>query len=171
MRLLLFIMLFSSTFLTAQNNSSYFEKADEFFKNYIENGKVKYAEIKQNPKLLIDLLGVAEKIKVSPENPGEFKAFWINAYNLAVIEGIIKHYPVKTALAINGFFNIQKHSLGQRSVTLDEIEHQILFGNFPDETRFHFVLVCAAKVARLYCQRHICQQHLKPKCRVKQKES
>ncbi|MFO7720953.1 MAG: DUF547 domain-containing protein [Gillisia sp.] len=145
MRQLVFLLMFSSTFLTAQINSSYFEKADGFFKTYIENGKVKYAEIKQNPKLLNDLLTEAKKIKVAPENPKEFKAFWINAYNLAVIDGIIKNYPVTSPLDVNGFFDEQKHSLGQQSVTLDEIEHKILFGDFPEESRFHFVLVCAAK--------------------------
>lgn len=145
MRQILIFLLFSSAFLSAQNNSAYFDNADLFFKTYIENGKVKYAEIKQNPKLLNDLLSEAKKIKVSPENPKEFKAFWINAYNLAVINGIIKKYPVKSPLEINGFFDAQKHSLGQQSVTLDEIEHKILFGNFPEESRFHFVLVCAAK--------------------------
>lgn len=145
MRQLLVLLMFSSTFLSAQNNSSYFEKADEFFKIYIENGKVKYAEIKQNPKLLNDLLDQTKKIKVSDENPKEFKAFWINAYNLAVIDGILKDYPVKSPLDIKGFFDVKKHSLGQKSVTLDEIEHKILFGNFPEEPRFHFVLVCAAK--------------------------
>mgnify|MGYP002795016906 CR=1 FL=1 len=137
--------MFSSTFLAAQNNNSYFEKADGFFKAYIENGKVKYAEIKQNPKLLNDLLTEAKKIKVSPENAEEFKAFWINTYNLAVIDGIIKNYPVKSPLDIKGFFDVKKYSLGQQSVTLDEVEHKILFGNFPEESRFHFVLVCAAK--------------------------
>ncbi|MFN4761757.1 DUF547 domain-containing protein [Gillisia sp. Q332] len=145
MRQLLVLLMFSYTFLSAQNNSSYFEKADEFFKTYIENGKVKYAEIKQNPKLLSDLLTETKKMKVSPENPKVFKAFWINAYNLAVIDGIIKNYPVKSPLDIKGFFDVQKHSLGQQSVTLDEIEHKILFGNFPEESRFHFVLVCAAR--------------------------
>lgn len=141
---MLLIFLFPVT-MCAQNNTSFFNKADDFFKTYIENGKVKYAEIKQNPKLLNDLLAEAKKIKVSPENPKEFKAFWINAYNLAVIDGIVKNYPVSSPLDVNGFFDEQKHSVGQQSVTLDEVEHKILFGNFPEESRFHFVLVCAAK--------------------------
>ncbi len=145
MRKVLFLLIFSSTLLSAQNNSSYFEKADGFFKTYVKNGKVKYAEIKQNPKLLNDLLAETKKIEISPENSEEFKAFWINAYNLAVIDGIIKNYPISSPLDVKGFFDVQKHSLGQQSVSLDEVEHKILFGNFPEESRFHFVLVCAAK--------------------------
>lgn len=135
----IFILLFSTGFLNAQDTS------DEFLKTYVENGKVKYAEIKQNPKLLNDLLSEAKKFEVSPDNPEEFKAFWINAYNIAVIKGIVDAYPVKSPLDIQGFFNAKKFSLGQKSVTLDEIEKKILFGQFPEEERIHFVLVCAAK--------------------------
>lgn len=145
MKHFLIILLFSCGLLKAQDTSQFFSSADEFFKTYVENGKVKYAEIKQNPKLLNDLLSDAKKFEASPGNPEEFKAFWINAYNLAVIDGIVNKYPVNSPLDINGFFDEQKHSLGRQSVTLDEIEHEILFENFPDEERFHFVLVCAAR--------------------------
>ncbi len=30
-------------------------------------------------------------------------------------------------------------------MTLDQIEKKLLFSNYPEEARFHFVLVCAAK--------------------------
>lgn len=145
MKFLFILLLFSSALVKAQDTSQFFSSTDEFLKSYVENGKVKYAEIKQNPKLLQELLNQAKRIKVSPDNPSEFKAFWINAYNLAVIDGIVKKYPVDSPLDIDGFFDMQRHSIGQQSVTLDEIEHKILFENFPDEERFHFVLVCAAK--------------------------
>lgn len=145
MKLFIFILLFSSGLMKAQDTSQFFMSADEFFNTYVENGRVKYAEIKQNPKLLNELLSQAKKFEVSPDNPEEYKAFWINAYNLAVINGIVKKYPVDSPLDIAGFFDEQKHSLGLQSVTLDEVEHKILFGNFPDEERFHFVLVCAAQ--------------------------
>lgn len=145
MKHFLIILLFSSGLLKAQDTSQFFSSADKFFNTYVKNGKVKYAEIKQNPKLLNDLLSEAKKFEVSPDNPEEFQAFWINAYNLAVIDGILKKYPVSSPLDIDGFFDEQKHSLGRKSVTLDEIEKEILLGQFPEEERFHFVLVCAAK--------------------------
>lgn len=143
-KLILLLLLIPFT-MCAQNSTSFFNKADVFFSAYVVNGKVKYAEIEKNPKLLNELLAEAKKIKISPYSEQEFKAFWINAYNLAVIDGIIKNYPVTSPLDVKGFFDVQKHSLGQQSVTLDEVEHKILFGNFPAESRFHFVLVCAAK--------------------------
>ena len=138
------ILLFSIS-LTAQDTSVFFEQADEFFKTYVQNGKVKYAEIKEQPNLLNQLMAEAKKVKVSPEEPAEYKAFWINAYNLAVINGIVQNYPVKSPLEIDGFFDKKLHSLGQQSLTLDKIEKELLFKHFPSEARFHFVLVCAAK--------------------------
>lgn len=140
-----FLIILFSISLPAQNTSVFFDGADAFFNKYVENGKVKYTEIKDNPKHLKELLAEAKKVKVSPDQPKEFKAFWINAYNLAVINGIVQNYPVKSPMDIEGFFDKKLHSLGQRSVTLDEIEKKILFKNFPSESRFHFVLVCAAK--------------------------
>lgn len=34
----------------------------------------------------------AKKIEVSNENPGQYKTFWINSYNLAVMSGIADKY-------------------------------------------------------------------------------
>ena len=142
--LILFLCLFTAE-ISAQSTDRFFDLADDFFRQYVTNGKVKYAEIQQNPKALNELLAEAKKAKVSQNNPAEYKAFWINAYNLAVINGIIQNYPVDSPLDIDGFFDRKRHSLAQKSLTLDEVEHDLLFGSFPAETRFHFVLVCAAK--------------------------
>ncbi|MDT0691513.1 DUF547 domain-containing protein [Salegentibacter sp. F188] len=142
--LTLLFLLFSAV-LTAQDTPEFFTKADNFLKTYVENGNVKYAEIKENPEDLKQLLNLAKRFETNPEEEEIFKAFWINAYNLGVIDGIVKNYPVKSPLEIEGFFDKQPHSLGLKSVTLDEIEHELVFGNFPQEERFHFALVCAAK--------------------------
>jgi hypothetical protein len=145
MKFIFFLLVLISSISSAQEPSKFFDASDAFFKQYVSNARVKYAEIKQNPKDLQELLSLAKRVKVSTENPDIYKAFWINAYNIAVINGIIKQYPVKSPMAIEGFFNVKIHSLGQKSVTLDDIEKKLLFGNYPDEARFHFVLVCAAK--------------------------
>jgi len=134
-----------SSFSFAQKSSEFFDASDDFLKHYVSNGRVKYAEIKQNPNELQELLSLAKRVKVSTEDPEVYKAFWLNAYNIAVINGIVKQFPVKSPMDIEGFFSTKTHSLGQKSVTLDDIEKKFLLGNYPDESRFHFVLVCAAK--------------------------
>lgn len=140
-----FLLVLISSFSFAQETSKFFDASNSFFKEHVSNGRVKYAEIKENPNDLYELLSLAKRVKVTTEDPDTYKAFWINAYNIAVINGIIKQYPVKSPMDIEGFFDEKTHSLGQKSVTLDDIEKKLLFGNFPEEERFHFVLVCAAK--------------------------
>ena len=140
---LTFLFLLISTILPAQDTSKFFDSADNFFKTYVENETVKYAEINQNPKALSDLMAEAKKIKISTENQNQYKAFWINSYNLAVISGIVKNYPVNSPMDINGFFDKTSYEIGGKKVTLNSIENDLLRAKF-SEPRFHFVLVCAA---------------------------
>lgn len=141
---LIFLLLLISTVLSAQDTSKFFDSADNFFQAYVENGKLKYAEIKQNPKALSYLMEEAKNIEVSIENPDQYKAFWINSYNLAVISGILRTYPVSSPMDIDGFFDEISYEIGGKNVTLNSIENDLLRAKFP-EPRFHFVLVCAAK--------------------------
>lgn len=129
--------------MSAQSTDVFFTDADVFFKEYIKNGRVDYAAVQSNPESLDKLLAVAQTIKVSKTDAKTYQAFWINAYNLSVIKGILAKYPVKQPLSIKGFFDKQKHAVGGSSITLNDIENEKLRAVFPDEARFHFVLVCA----------------------------
>jgi hypothetical protein len=62
-------------------------------------------------------------------------AFWINAYNVFVLKTVIDHYPIRgraegypasSIRQIPGAFERTTHRAAGRSVTLDEIEKQIL---------------------------------------------
>ncbi|WP_375253067.1 DUF547 domain-containing protein [Dokdonia donghaensis] len=138
----LFTLLVINT-MSAQSTDAFFTDADVFFKEYIKNGRVDYAAVQSNPESLDKLLAVAQTIKVSKTDAKTYQAFWINAYNLSVIKGIVAKYPVKQPLSIKGFFDKQKHAVGGSSITLNDIENKKLRAVFPDEARFHFVLVCA----------------------------
>ncbi|MGB5370500.1 MAG: DUF547 domain-containing protein [Flavobacteriaceae bacterium] len=137
------LLIFTSYAGIAQSTESFFAKADVFFKNYVEGGKVHYLEIGKNPDILNDLLKVGKNIRVSKENAKEFQAFWINAYNVLVIKSVIENYPLKSPLDIAGFFDKTIHEVGGLEITLNDIENKLLRENFPEEPRFHFVLVCA----------------------------
>lgn len=67
-------------------NSAFFAKADAFFKEYVNNGRVDYARLHQNPQPLNKLMENATTVKVDKANAEIYQAFWINAYNLAVIK-------------------------------------------------------------------------------------
>lgn len=137
------VVFFGSLSLSAQNLNAFIEKADQFFKANVSNGKVAYSNIKSDTDALNAVLKLAEGVSVSKDNETNYQAFWINAYNLSVIKGIIDHYPTKSPLDNAGFFDKTKHSLGGKKITLNDIEHKLLRGQFND-ARFHFVLVCGA---------------------------
>ncbi len=108
MKYIFFLLVLISSISVAQDSSKFLDASDAFFKQYVSNGRVKYAEIKQNPNDLQELLSLAKRVKVSTENPDNYKAFWINAYNIAVINGIVKKYPVKSPMDIEGFFDVKR---------------------------------------------------------------
>jgi len=139
----LFILSFGSHPIIASDFSIFISKADSFFNKNIKDGRVDYETIKKNPKTLDELIDMAEHLRISPSNVSEYQAFWINSYNLLVIKGIVNHYPLKSPLDVTGFFDKVKYQIGGQYVTLNEIENNLLRKVFPDEPRFHFVLVCA----------------------------
>lgn len=138
----LFLILLVTN-LTAQDVTAFFSKSDSFFKENVVNGKVKYAAIKSNPQALREILASAKDMSVSISDAATYQAFWINAYNLLVIDNIVKNYPLKSPLDVAGFFDKTKHEIGGKSITLNGIENNLLRAKFPKEARFHFVLVCA----------------------------
>ena len=134
------VLTASATF--AQSPTDFISKADAFFKSNVNNGRVTYAAIKDNSSSLNELLEMAKGISVSKDKIAEYQAFWINGYNLLVIEGIVKNYPIKSPLDKPGFFDKNKNEIGGKRITLNDIENKLLRENFPKEARFHFVLVC-----------------------------
>ena len=129
--------------LFSQDLNGFFSKSDTFFKTYVSNGKVAYDKLHKDQSKLNDLLTIATNANVSVDKATTYQAFWINAYNLSVIKGILDNYPIKSPLDKSGFFDKIKHKLAGKNITLNDIEHKLLRAKFKDP-RFHFVLVCGA---------------------------
>jgi hypothetical protein len=138
----LFIILITATSF-AQSPDTFINKADAFFKANVSNGRVNYKAIKNNPKQLKELITLGKEVRVTTSNPKDYQAFWINAYNIHVINAIVADYPTKSPLDIKGFFDKKARDVGGKSITLNDIENKLLRAKFPQEARFHFVLVCA----------------------------
>lgn len=136
------VLFLAASFAFSQGTSEFFSKSDAFFKANVRDGKVAYKSIKDNAEALNELLDMAKGISVSKDNANEYQAFWINGYNLLVIDGIVKNYPIKSPLDKPGFFDGHTNEIGGMSITLNDIENKLLRKNFPQEPRFHFVLVC-----------------------------
>ncbi len=128
----------------AQTTTEFFDEADSFFNNYVSKGTIDYTRIHQAPEQLNNLIDKAESVRVGKSDPAEYKAFWINTYNLTVIKGIIDNYPLESPLDVIGFFDKIQYDLGGESLTLNDIENKKLRAIF-EEPRIHFVLVCGAK--------------------------
>ena len=137
------ILITAISTIKAQDISEFFKQADVFLQENIIDGKVAYSTIKKNPEALRNLLSMAESISVSKKDIKNYQAFWINAYNLLVIQSVVDNYPLKSPLDVSGFFDSRTHSIGGDKITLNDIENVKLRAEFPDEARFHFVLVCA----------------------------
>ncbi|WP_298892713.1 DUF547 domain-containing protein [uncultured Psychroserpens sp.] len=143
-KIILILAFFGAlSFGFAQSTSEFFKTADAFFKANVSNGKVAYSKINDNPEALHKLVSLTETISVSKNDAKTYQAFWINAYNISVIKGIIDNYPIKSPLDKAGFFDKTKYKIAGESITLNDIENKKLRAQFGD-ARFHFVLVCGA---------------------------
>ncbi|WP_299361612.1 DUF547 domain-containing protein [Winogradskyella sp.] len=149
MKLHTFLVALLITFtVSAQDLNSFFAKTNTFLKTHVKNGKVDYKTIHKDQSTLDELLKIADGISVeasdaNPDSYRNYQAFWINAYNISVIKGIIDNYPTKSPLDHKGFFDKTTYSLAGKNITLNDIEHKLLRAKFND-ARFHFVLVCGA---------------------------
>ena len=142
-RLTTLVILLFSVALFAQSADTFIKKTDAFLKANVSNGRVNYKAIKNNPAQLKELIELGKEVRVSTSNPKEYQAFWINAYNIHVINGIVAKYPTKSPLDIKGFFDKTTRSVGGKDIVLNDIENKLLRAKFSKEARFHFVLVCA----------------------------
>lgn len=143
MKIIFFTLaLIYSTFSFSQTEL-FFKQANEVFSTYVKEGRVDYNAIKADPSKLDKVLELASKVNASSLSANTNKAFWINAYNLAVFKGVVTNYPIKTPIDVTGFFDGKKYNLGGVNITLNDIENKKLRAKYPKEARFHFVLVCA----------------------------
>ncbi|MTB49670.1 DUF547 domain-containing protein [Lewinella sp. W8] len=137
------LLLLSVSALSARTSTAaFFESTDDLLMRYVNHGRVDYASLKASGALQPLIKEIAE-VDLASLGGNERKAFLINAYNLLVIKEALAHYPLKSVLDVNGFFDGRKQQVGGRSVTLNQLEKDILLKQFPD-ARLHFVLVCGA---------------------------
>ena len=137
-----FLLLLFSYSLHAQEVSSFFTTTNQFLKTHVKNGAVAYKTIHSDPSELNEILNLAATLSIS-KTDASYKAFWINAYNLAVIKGVIDNYPLKSPLDKPGFFDAVTYNIAGENLTLNTIENKRLRAVFND-ARLHFVLVCGA---------------------------
>ena len=123
--------------------TEYFQRTEKFLSSYVKEGRVNYAKINAN-KTDLESLVTFIALKQKFTSAAQEKAFYLNAYNILVIKGIINNYPTKGPMEINGFFDKKTYLINGASLTLNNIENDIIRKKYND-ARIHFALVCGAK--------------------------
>lgn len=112
---------------------------DQILDLYVRDGLVYYRAL-QSERSRLDRY--VTTLNVDPAthagwSPERQMAFWVNAYNAFVLQTVIDHYPIRGKSAeyppgsirlIPGAFDKRKHRAAGRSLTLDEIEKDVLPG-------------------------------------------
>ena len=134
--------LFMGTTLAGNINPDFFSKTNDFFQKHVTNGSVDYAAVK-NDSQLEELIASIATADLSEASDATKQAFYINAYNLLVINSAANAYPLSSVQEVSGFFDRKKHLVSGEKMTLTQLENNKLLKTYGDP-RYHFVLVCGA---------------------------
>jgi hypothetical protein len=108
---------------------------DDLLDLYVRDGYVYYRALKSERARFDGYVTALGEARLDGTSRDEQIAFWINAYNAFVLQTVIDHYPItqrsrdypaKSIRQIPGAFERLPHRAAGRTVTLDEIEQQVL---------------------------------------------
>ena len=145
MKISLFVLafnLFAVGLYSQEINSAFFDRVDNVLKDIVIDGSVKYDKLKSNSDF-ISLVSDIQSAELDGLDAKTKEAFYINAYNLLVINQVRENYPLSSVQEIPGFFEKKKVIISGKKMSLNSIEKDFLLNEYND-ARFHFVLVCGA---------------------------
>jgi hypothetical protein len=119
---------------------------DSVLARHVRGGMVAYGGLARDPGTLLRFLASTATAHPERFDRAHQMAFWINTYNARVLEAVIRRPGISSVLdsiRARGFFSERRTSAG-RSLSLDEIERDVLRAQFAD-ARVHFVLNCGAR--------------------------
>jgi hypothetical protein len=117
---------------------------NELLKKHVTpEGLVNYKGFKNDVKTLRSYTALLNKYTPTNDwSKADKLAYWINAYNALTIDLIIRNYPIKSIKDIKNPWDQRLWKFGEKWMTLNDIEHNIL--RKMDEPRIHFAIVCAS---------------------------
>jgi hypothetical protein len=133
-RVLALLFMFScltSSVYAQKKVKGFFKKADRFFSTYVESGRVDYRSLKKDPVLVKALVKEIGEIDLSRTSNKKTKAFYINAYNIFLINNIITRYPLFSPLEEKGVFSEKRNFINGENKSLNELE-KLIFEQFKD---------------------------------------
>jgi hypothetical protein len=104
---------------------------DQMLDLYVRDGLVYYRAVRAERGRLdryVASLGSVTRATYDGWSREQQIAYWLNAYNAFVLQGAAAHYPPRanTVRNVPGLFDKQAHRAAGRTVTLDQIEKEIL---------------------------------------------
>ncbi len=123
-----------------------YEHYERLLQQHVDSGLVDYRSIKQHRALLDSTNARFGRVSIEQFDaftPDQQMAYLLNAYNFFTIVAIVDAYPVESIKDINGVWDDMAWPVAGRSLTLDNIEHDILRKQF-DDARIHAAVVCAS---------------------------
>ena len=108
---------------------------DQVLDLYVRGGDVYYRALKSDRGKLDGYVNQLATATVDKRPREEQIAFWLNAYDALVLRTVIDHYPIaghsadypaKSIRQIPGAFERTPHRVAGRSLTLDQIEKEVL---------------------------------------------
>jgi thiol-disulfide isomerase/thioredoxin len=126
------------------------------------DGEVDYAGWKAHPGDVARLDLVLGTLQRSPPADtgkaapaaAERLGYWLNLYNALVVREILRHWPLSSVREVPGgdggrasgeaLFRELTFLIGDRRMTLDQIEHEVIRGTFQD-ARIHFAINCGSR--------------------------
>ena len=138
--LLVFVCLASATAQAGSLDEAW-QPWDQLLSRHVAKGYVDYTAMSREPKLarLQELIA-----QTDPEtlNHQEKLVFYINAYNVLAVQGILDGRSPETLFGRAGFFKLSKYQIGGESLSLYAFEHERIIPLH--EPRIHFAIVCAS---------------------------
>lgn len=110
---------------------------DTILDTYVRDGFVYYRALKAERGRLDSYVGQLSSARTDALSREAQIAFWLNAYNALVLKTVVDHYPIqghasqypaRSIRQIPGAFDKLQHHVGDRTLTLDQIEQTVLSG-------------------------------------------
>lgn len=133
-----FLLLITSS-AQAQDMDVFFEESNSFFSTYAPYNNVQYKVLHQDTEELDILVKMIASANLSTLDSEGQKAFFINAYNLLVINTVVENYPIASPNEIVTFWDETEQEVAGEKYSLETLKAYILT-TFQDPL-LHFVLV------------------------------
>lgn len=127
--------------LSLWGQQEFHDQYDALLQEVVLDGLVDYGKLYQKKEDLNKVVSLLNNYPI-PDFDGDARvAYYINAYNITVLQNVVNNYPTKSVKSIPGFFK-NKQSISGVNYSLDNLEKKIL--SIKKDGRIHMALVCGA---------------------------